>query len=301
MAGGSGPNIRLQQLWQNLWRSLRRMGAAIVQDLLALVFRRPCPVCGEDTGVVPCPTCRDRLWAEYDNQNLERTLLQSPVATSPIIIPPRRSATVSAPPSRRSPIPRHAMGSPVWFWNIYGGHLRKTIHSFKYKPAQSLAPWLGDRLVETWNQLPTPPERVLFIPVPIHGDRKQERGFNQAELLAQRLSDKTGHPCLSDGLVRTKATRAQFRLTPQERRANIANAFTLGPDLLHLPSSDRATPIVIVDDIYTTGTTAQTLARFLEKQGFTVAGILVLSRTLNLNRRSRPLPPGFRNPRYPNR
>ena len=190
------------------------------------------------------------------------------------------------------------MGSPVWFWNVYGGHLRKTIHAYKYSPAESLTPWLGDRLVEAWQAVPNAPESVFFVPVPIHRDRLKERGFNQAETLAQRLSEKTGHPCLPNGLVRTKATRAQFKLNPQERRANIANAFAIGPDLKQLKSGDRQTPIVIVDDIYTTGTTSQSLARLLEKQGFTVAGILVLSRTLNLNRRSRPLSKPNNRPRH---
>ncbi|MEM9244247.1 MAG: ComF family protein, partial [Cyanobacteria bacterium P01_F01_bin.153] len=188
------------------------------------------------------------------------------------------------------PVPRQALGSPVWFWNIYGGHLRKTIHAYKYKPAESLTPWLGDRMVDAWNALPNRPDSVLLVPVPIHCSRQNKRGFNQAERLAQRLSEKTGYRCLTNGLVRTKATRAQFKLTPKERRANLANAFALGPDLKNLGENDREIPIVIVDDIYTTGTTSQTLARLLEKNGFTVAGILVLSRALNLNRRSRLTP-----------
>mgnify|MGYP001803360325 CR=1 FL=1 len=290
MAEGSGPKFSLQRLWQSLWRSLRSAATAILQELLALVFRRPCPVCDEDTGVVPCPLCRNDLMAEFDDQHLERRLLQDQFAasTSPIIIPPRHRATAKQP---RSPIPRQALGSPVWFWNIYGGHLRKTIHAYKYKPAESLTPWLGDRMVDAWNTLPNHPNSVLLVPVPIHHRRQDKRGFNQAERLAQRLSEKTGYRCLTNGLVRTKATRAQFKLTPKERRANLANAFALGPDLKNLGESARDIPIVIVDDIYTTGTTSQTLARLLEKNGFTVAGILGLSRALNLNRRSRPTPP----------
>ncbi|MGD1851477.1 MAG: ComF family protein [Cyanophyceae cyanobacterium] len=250
---------------------------------------------GDDTGAVPCVPCRNDLMAEYDDQHLERKLLQDQfaVSTSPIIIPPRHRVMSKPQGSRvqRSPIPRQALGSPVWFWNIYGGHLRKTIHAFKYKPADSLSPWLGDRMVDVWSTLPNRPESVLLVPVPIHRERGEKRGFNQAERLAQRLSEKTGDRCLPHGLVRTKATRAQFKLTPQERRDNLANAFAIGPDLKKLEAGDRQTPIVIVDDIYTTGTTAQTLARLLEKNGFTVAGILVLSRALNLNRRSRLTPP----------
>ncbi|MEM9771924.1 MAG: hypothetical protein AAF889_10085 [Cyanobacteria bacterium P01_D01_bin.73] len=287
MAGSSGPKFRLQQLWRNLWRSLRAGIGAITEELLALVFRRPCPICGEETCAVPCPNCRNHLMLEYDDQHLERTLLQDQCAgaTSPIIIPPRHPA--QEPTARRSPLHRQALGSPVWFWNIYGGHLRKTIHALKYGPAESLAPWLSDRMLEAWDAVPNRPETVLLVPVPIHRDRLEKRGFNQAESLARCLSRKTGYRCLSEGLVRTKATRAQFQLSPAERRANLANAFDIGPDLKKLKPGDRDIPIVLVDDIYTTGTTTQTLARFLEKSGFTVAGILVLSRTLNLNRRSR--------------
>ena len=290
MVGSSSLKTRLKQFWQTLWRSLQRGKEWIAQEILALLFRRPCPVCGAETGIVPCSTCRNILWTEYDNLHLERTLLQGHVTTSPIIIPPRRSATVPTGRPRRSPLYRQAMGSPVWFWNIYGGHLRKSIHAFKYNPSESLGSWLGDRLVDTWEALPYRPEKVSLVPVPIHRDRLKERGFNQAESLAQRVSDKTGHRCLPNGLIRTKATDAQFKLSAQERQANIANAFAIGPDLKQLKPCDRATPIVIVDDIYTTGTTAQSLARLLEKRGFVVAGILVLSRTLNLNlnRRSRP-------------
>lgn len=105
-----------------------------------------------------------------------------------------------------------------------------------------------------------------FIPVPVHPARKRERGYNQAQELAERLSKKTGIPVCSDVLVRSKKTAPQKGLTPAQRLKNLEQAFSINEENLKEFWPDL-TSAVLVDDIYTTGSTVEACARVLKKAG----------------------------------
>lgn len=96
----------------------------------------------------------------------------------------------------------------------------------------------------------------LIIPVPLHKARLRERGFNQAELIAQSLSELIGIPSDSSLLVRTRETKPQFELSPKERWVNVRDAFRLThPDAVF----NKA--IIIVDDVMTVGATLNECAK----------------------------------------
>ena len=113
-----------------------------------------------------------------------------------------------------------------------------------------------------------------FVPVPVHPDRRITRGYNQAELLAEALSEilaetDTGSsnvggqrkiPVRSELLIRTKKTEAQKELTAEGRLLNLQNAFTVTEDLRDRPQRPR---IMLIDDIYTTGATLNACAEEL--------------------------------------
>ena len=101
----------------------------------------------------------------------------------------------------------------------------------------------------------------VLIPVPVHPSRRRERGFNQAEELAWRLSAKTGIPADQSILKRTRNTAPQKSLDPAGRLKNLEQAFTAG----HLPPNIRS--VILVDDIYTTGSTIEACTRVLKKAG----------------------------------
>lgn len=102
-----------------------------------------------------------------------------------------------------------------------------------------------------------------LIPVPVHPERLRKRGFNQAQELAVRLSKLTKIPLCTDLLIRTKKTLPQKELTPGQRLKNLEQAFSVreGSAFCSLKSA------ILVDDIYTTGSTIEACTRMLHKAG----------------------------------
>ena len=100
-----------------------------------------------------------------------------------------------------------------------------------------------------------------IVPVPIHPKRLKERGFNQAFVMAKELGNITGIPVLDGKIVRIKNTRPQKALDDLERIKNIRGAFAVMDD--YIPAKN----ILIIDDIYTTGTTIRQIAQILKAKG----------------------------------
>ncbi|MFA4015912.1 MAG: hypothetical protein RUDDFDWM_001011 [Candidatus Fervidibacterota bacterium] len=96
----------------------------------------------------------------------------------------------------------------------------------------------------------------LIIPVPLHETRLRERGFNQAELIAQSLSELIGVPSNSSLLIRTRETKPQFELSPKERWINVRDAFRLTR-----PEAVFNKVVIIVDDVMTVGATLNECAK----------------------------------------
>ena len=101
----------------------------------------------------------------------------------------------------------------------------------------------------------------VLVPIPLHQSRRRKRGFNQAELLAKALSVRSGIPMDASLLIRTKKTHAQKELNDQERLANLKDAFSI--QRRNIPYHN----LILVDDIYTTGSTIDTAARLLKEYG----------------------------------
>lgn len=100
-----------------------------------------------------------------------------------------------------------------------------------------------------------------LIPVPVHKSRFRERGYNQAELTARYLSEISGISLCTDLLYRDKNTLAQKKLNPKERMKNLGSAFKCRENVRNIKSA------VIVDDIYTTGSTVCACAKALKEAG----------------------------------
>lgn len=104
----------------------------------------------------------------------------------------------------------------------------------------------------------------VLIAVPVHRKRKRKRGYNQAEILAEAISEISGIPYIADAVVRVNETIPQKRLDPSRRRKNMEHAFRMQKVL---PAYSH---VLIIDDIYTTGATIDSLAKKLKKQGVKV-------------------------------
>ncbi|MEA5535054.1 ComF family protein [Crocosphaera sp. XPORK-15E] len=174
---------------------------------------------------------------------------------------------------------------PLFAWGKYEGKLKQAIAALKYENNPQIGEFLGFWLGETWLKytLIKTQKTPTIIPIPLHLTKEKERGFNQSDLIAKGFCQITKYPLKTKGLIRIRQTEAMFGLTPEQRKANIQQAFSLGKSLQNHPLS---TPILLIDDIYTTGTTAKEAAKVLSIQGFKVLGIIAVSTTQNqsLNR-----------------
>ncbi len=120
-------------------------------------------------------------------------------------------------------------------------------------------------------------EADVIVPVPLHRKRLWQRRFNQAAFLAQRLADRCGKPWAHDVLLRVEATASQVGLDAVARRKNVRGAFAVAIE--KLPAVDCKT-VLLVDDVRTTGATANACAGALKKAG--AARVLLLSFALVL-------------------
>lgn len=152
----------------------------------------------------------------------------------------------------------------------YGAAERELLHRFKYKEQA----YLGRKLAEIMYDRIRIEELVpdLIIPVPMHRRKEKKRGYNQAAVLASNLAKYTGLPYDGTLLVRTVETEAMSRLGALGRRRNIREVFSV-------PGTKKGRlagkTILLVDDIYTTGSTADACSQVLLEAG--AAGIFVFT------------------------
>lgn len=164
----------------------------------------------------------------------------------------------------------------LFAWGDYDGNLKRAIAVFKYANAPELATPLGQWLAQAWLAANLEPHhRFTIVPIPLHPDKQRQRGYNQAELLARSFCQFTGDRLQPHGLVRMRATEAQFNLPAQQREQNLHQAFQVGPAF-----RDRSPqhPIILLDDIYTTGATVRAAMQVLRRQGISVRGVITVAK-----------------------
>ncbi len=111
----------------------------------------------------------------------------------------------------------------------------------------------------------------VIIPVPLHRSRRRKRGFNQSEILAAELSRMTGIPVRDDVLFRIRKTVPQKKLGREGRKANLKNAFGV------IRRWKPCRNVLLIDDIYTTGSTLERSAAVLKKAGVQNVYFLTIS------------------------
>ncbi len=150
--------------------------------------------------------------------------------------------------------------------SYYNDAWQKIIHQFKYRYSTELGILLSQKLAKVIDQ----PFDYL-IPVPLHRRRFLERGFNQSQLLGARIP----LPSLDQALSRTRYTPPQAQLSPDQRKNNLHRAFQANPRQIKMIRSKK---ILLIDDVYTTGTTLNTAAQVLKKAGAREIWGLVLAK-----------------------
>lgn len=166
-------------------------------------------------------------------------------------------------------------------YGSYDGGLRELIHLLKYNGVRPAARVLGRLLAESLLKLESEfeDEEILIVPVPLYKGKRRQRGFNQAEIITREALRvypvKARFALGNDVLMRIRDTHSQIGLTSHQRRQNMRGAFAVSrsPQVI-----GRA--VVIVDDVYTTGTTVTECVRMLRKAGAARVWVATVARTL---------------------
>lgn len=154
----------------------------------------------------------------------------------------------------------------------YGLYERTLMTALKYRDKPHLARELGLALADRLSMEDVRPD--LVVPVPVHRDRLARRGYNQAELMARACCAASGLPLQTDILCRLRDTRAMKSLGAAERRENLEGAFGL---VRGAGDKVRGRSVLLLDDILTTGSTADACAGVLLQAGAREVRVLTFS------------------------
>jgi ComF family protein len=166
-------------------------------------------------------------------------------------------------------------------YGSYDGGLRELIHLLKYDKVRTVANVLGRMPAEIIAELEPAfaLTAILVVPIPLHASKKRERGFNQSELMARaavKQSRQGERLKLQSGLLeRGRITISQIGLTRHQRREDIRGAFTVTN-----PSEIAGREVLLIDDVFTTGTTVSECARILRRAGASKVFVATAARTL---------------------
>lgn len=157
----------------------------------------------------------------------------------------------------------------------YDAASRSMLLDFKHGDRTDYAPSLAAWMARAGAELLADVD--LIAPVPLHRRRLWSRRYNQAALLAHELGRRTGHRAVPDLLVRRRDTPSQGRLSPAGRRRNVAGAFALRPGYRAMLAGKR---VLLIDDVMTTGATAEACAKLLKRAGAASCDLLAVARVV---------------------
>lgn len=143
----------------------------------------------------------------------------------------------------------------------YSKQMKRSMYAFKYNNRREYGKFYSKVICEKYNNVIRSWEADVLIPVPLHRARFVKRGYNQAQVVADLIGKKLGIAVDSKSLIRSRNTKPQKELTDKERNNNIENAFQISSN------SIEYNKVILVDDIYTTGTTINECAKVLKHSG----------------------------------
>ncbi len=165
----------------------------------------------------------------------------------------------------------------LFAWGKYDRELKRSIAQLKYNQQPEighiLGIWLGKAWLQSANKEKYP--HLTVIAIPASAQKMKIRGYNQAELIARGFCQLTGYNLKNNLLIRQKDTEAMFGLNPLQRKENIQQAFSIGKDYAKIKKTQQ---ILIIDDIYTTGTTVNEAKQVLNKAGLKTIGVATVSK-----------------------
>ncbi len=230
-----------------------------------------CIICGDlvETEVFNLPLC------EQDRAELPRlhspqcVLCGRPLYTGKLAPPEVEDPSPACGSCRSKKLYQQFTLAPF----AYHGSLKKIIADWKFYGREEWGEFLGDLLAAEVTRRLAAESWDLVTSVPLHRDKLKERGFNQATQLAESIAEEIDVN-YEQLLYKHRQTGAQSKLKREERLANLNNAFEPRPEKIEQKN------ILLVDDIYTTGSTMQSASKTLLEAGARRVGAIVLARSL---------------------
>lgn len=145
----------------------------------------------------------------------------------------------------------------------YEGIMKKLITKFKYKLVKDLVDDVVELMVSLGDFRALERDEWIVIPVPLHKGRMKSRGFNQSEEIGKRVTSEFGWELNPKILVRTRYTTPQMSLSQLERIQNVKGAFSLVGE----SQKTKGKSLLILDDVWTTGSTMRECAKVLKRSG----------------------------------
>jgi ComF family protein len=251
---------------------LSRAARSLADTAFTLLFPADCRSCGEPlvhaSRLPVCQVCRDS--AVPIQGNLCSICGERIVSFSRVEAEPEPCGMC------RRAVPRAIA------YGAFEDALRETIHLLKYDRVLPAAGFLGAKLSEVLGWLPArEPSGWVVIPVPLHTRKLRQRGFNQSVLIAKAALKRQPEAAALNAkcLVRRRETVPQAGLTRHQRRGNIRGAFVVRD-----AGAVRGRGILLVDDVFTTGTTISECARVLRHAGAASVFAITVARVLKEDR-----------------
>ncbi|MDY6916086.1 MAG: ComF family protein [Candidatus Cloacimonadota bacterium] len=151
--------------------------------------------------------------------------------------------------------------------------VRSLIHYLKYNEFIKIADYLAAYCFEYIQKYHPFPQVDIICPVPLYKVRKRSRGFNQAEKISSKIASYAGWNHIPNLLVRKKYTATQTKLSKIERNLNVRDAFELNSKY-----EIKDKNILVIDDVFTTGSTVNSIGKVLEKYGVSKIYVLTIAR-----------------------
>ena len=162
----------------------------------------------------------------------------------------------------------YEQGKSIW---LHKGPVRWSVYQFKYHNRRIFAEFYAEEWYRLYGNKLKEWGIEVIIPIPLHPKRRRKRGYNQAEILANELGKRCNIPVNKKALIRVVNTRPQKELNDKERKKNLFKAFRL---TIHWKTAKR---VLLVDDIYTTGNTIDSVAQILKEKGAEKVYFLTIS------------------------
>jgi ComF family protein len=254
-ADEDGPAAPLSRRAIELARRFARVAVDILYPPTCLSCRAAtdahgalCPKCWSAMRFIERPYC-ERLGTPFEQDLGEGLLSPQAMADPPVFARARAVARFEDGPARR------------------------LVHRLKYSDRAELARPMGRWMARAGADILI--DADLLAPTPLHPLRLWRRRFNQAAMLAREVARETGKPCDVNALIRVKATRSQVGLSRTQRAENMQGAFKVA-DM----AAVKGRNVVLVDDVLTSGATANAASRALIRAGAKRVDVLVFARVV---------------------